>query len=81
MATSRRSFIADPNAFDNADEYVRLYGRRAFDALCAIVRYRSNRQELASYIRSTLAPLYDFRKPIEKVRDRILDRLEFATAA
>jgi len=44
-----------------------------------IVRYHSSRQELASHVRSTLAPVYDFRKPIEKARDRILDR--FACAA
>jgi hypothetical protein len=46
-----------------------------------IVRYRSSRQELASHMRSAFAPVHDFRKPIEKVRDRILDRLEFAGAA
>jgi hypothetical protein len=56
----------NPNAFDNADEYVRLYGSpgEPLTPFAPIVRYRSNRQELASYIRSTLAPLYDFRKPI-----------------
>ena len=71
------------DALDNANEYVRLYGSpgEPLTPFAPIVRYGSNRQELASYIRSTLAPLYDFRKPIEKVRDRIFDRLEFATAA
>jgi hypothetical protein len=39
------------------------------------VRYHSSRQELASYMRSAVAPVYDFRKPIEKVRDSIIDRL------
>jgi hypothetical protein len=46
-----------------------------------IVRYHSSLQELASHIRSVLAPAYDLRRPIEKVRDRIVDRLEFARAA
>jgi len=64
-------------AFDNADEYVRLYGSPGKPpALFApILRYRSSRQELASHMRSALAPVYDFRKPIEKVRDHIIDRL------
>jgi hypothetical protein len=64
-------------AFDNADEYVRLYGPPGEPpALFApVLRYRSSRQELASHMRSALAPVYDIRKPIEKVRDRIIHRL------
>jgi hypothetical protein len=64
-------------AFDNADEYVRLYGSsgECSAPFAPIVRFRSSRQELASHMRSALAPVYDFRKPIEKVRDRIVDRL------
>jgi hypothetical protein len=46
-----------------------------------IASYDNRRQELASHIRSALAPLYDFRNPIEKVRDRVVDRLEVARAA
>ena len=68
------SFQRDnPHAFDNADEYVRLYGSSGepLAPFAPIVSYNSSRQELASHIRSTLAPLYDFRKPIEKVRDSI----------
>jgi len=70
-----------PDAFDNADEYVRLYGssEKPLAPFAPTVRYHSSRQELASHIRSALAPVYDFRKPIEKVRDRIVDR--FARAA
>jgi Hint domain len=66
-----------PDAFDNADEYVRLYGssEKPLAPFAPTVRYHSSRQELASHIRSALAPVYDFRKPIEKVRDRIVDRL------
>jgi hypothetical protein len=71
------------HAFDNADEYVRLYGLggEPLAPFAPIVRYHSSLQELGSHIRSTLAPLYDFRRPIEKVRDRILDRLDLARAA
>jgi hypothetical protein len=43
-----------------------------------IVSYGGVRQELASHIRSALAPVYDLRKPIDKIRDRIADRAEFA---
>ena len=66
--------------FDNADEYVRLYGPPGEPPapFAPILRYHSSRQELASHMRSALAPVYDLRKPIEKVRDRIIDRLEYA---
>ena len=64
-------------AFDNAGEYVRLYGSPGAPLVpfAPILRYRGSRQELASHMRSALAPVYDIRKPIEKVRDRIIDRL------
>ena len=70
-------------AFDNAEEYVRLYGLggEPLAPFAPIVRYHSSLQELGSHIRSAVAPLYDFRRPIEKVRDRILDHLELARAA
>ena len=70
-------------AFDNADEYVRLYGLggEPLAPFAPIVRYHSSLQELGSHVRSALAPVYDFRRPIEKVRDRILDRLDLARAA
>jgi hypothetical protein len=68
------------HAFDNADEYVSRYGSpgEPLTLFAPIVRYHNSRQELASYIRSAFAPVYDCRKPIEKVRERIVDRLEFA---
>ena len=63
--------------FDNADEYVRLYGSPGEPPapFAPILRYRSSRQELASHMRSAFAPVYDFRRPIEKVRDRVIDRI------
>jgi Hint domain len=63
--------------FDNADEYVRLYGSPGEPPapFAPILRHRSSVQELGSHMRSVLAPVYDFRKPIERVRDRIIDRL------
>jgi hypothetical protein len=75
------SFQRDnPHAFDNADEYVRLYGSpgEPLALFAPIVRYHRSRQELASHMRSALAPVYDFRKPIEKVCDRVIDRLACA---
>jgi Hint domain len=77
------SFQRDkPFAFDNADDYFKLYGSpgEPFAPFAPIVHY-GRYQQLASHIRSVLAPVYDFRKPIEKVRDHILDRLEVARAA
>jgi Hint domain len=77
------SFLRDdPHAFDNEDEYIRLYGspEEPLTPFALFVPY-TGRQELASHIRSALAPVCDFRKPIDKVRDRISDRGEFARAA
>jgi Hint domain len=77
------SFLRDdPHAFDNADEYVRLYGApgEPLTPFAPYVPYNT-RQELASHIRNALAPIYDFRKPIDKVRDRVAERAEFALAA
>jgi hypothetical protein len=63
--------------FDNAEEYVRLYGspNETLVSFAPILHYRRRRQELAGHMRSALAPVYDFRRPIEKVRDRVIDRL------
>jgi hypothetical protein len=77
------SFLRDnPHAFDNADEYVQQYGPPG-EPLVPFAPYvcYSRRRELASHIRSALAPVYDFRKPIDKVRDRIADHADLAQAA
>jgi hypothetical protein len=71
------------HSFDNADEYVELYGLPSdpLTPFAPIVSYSGVRQELASRIRSGLAPVCDLRKPIDKIRDRIADRAEFVRAA
>jgi hypothetical protein len=70
-------------AFDNAEEYIALYGSFGgpLTPFAPIVAYYGGRQELASHIRSALAPICDFRKPIDKVRDRIAGQAELACAA
>jgi hypothetical protein len=71
------------SAFENADEYVRLYGSlgEPMTPFAPIVAYCGGRQELASHIRSALAPVHDFRKQIDKVRDRVADFAKLARAA
>jgi hypothetical protein len=71
------------SAFENADEYVRLYGSlgEPMTPFAPIVAYCGGRQELASHIRSALARIYDFRKPIDKVRDRLANSAESSLAA
>jgi hypothetical protein len=73
----------NPDAFDNMDEYVRLYGPpgEPLTPFASVVPYWGVRQELASHIRSVLAPVYDLRRPVDKIRDRIADRAELARAA
>ena len=77
------SYLRDnPDAFDNMDEYVRLYGSPGQPfAPFAPIAYSNRLQRLASQFRGALAPVYDFRTPADKVRDRIVDRADFARAA
>jgi hypothetical protein len=78
------SFLGDNrHAFDNADESVRLYGSPGEPSapFAPIVSYNGTRKQLASHIRSVLAPVYDFRKPSDRARDRIADQADFAQAA
>ena len=74
---------ANRSEFDNADEYAALYGSlgEPLTPCAPFVTYAGGRQELSSHIRSALAPVYDLRRPIDKVRDRLADRAEFAFAA
>jgi hypothetical protein len=73
----------DRSLFDNGEEYIALYGSpgEPLTLFAPIVSYSGGRQELASFIRSAVAPVCDFRKPIDKVRDRIADLAECALAA
>ena len=69
--------------FDNAEEYERLYGstvgpKRSF---APIVGLFGGRQELASRLRSAVSPLYDARKPLDRIRDHIASRAELGVAA
>jgi hypothetical protein len=77
------SFLRDnPHAVDYADEYVSLYGSpgEPLTPFAPVVSYRG-RQNLASHLRSALGPIYHFRKPSDKIRDRIADRAELVRAA
>jgi hypothetical protein len=69
--------------FDNAEEYVQLYGPAGapMEAFAPMVPYRGGRQRLASHIRSTIAPVYDFRTHLDKVRDRFVHQAALAKAA
>jgi hypothetical protein len=73
----------NPQGFDNAAEYVRLYGSfgEPMVPFAPVVAYKSGWQGLASHVRGSLAPVYDLRKPIERARDSVVDRLEFGRAA
>jgi hypothetical protein len=77
------SYLRDnPDAFDNMDEYVRLYGSPGEPlAPFAPIAYNNRLQRLALHFRSALAPVYDFRTPTDKVLNRIVDRADFARAA
>jgi hypothetical protein len=61
------SFLRDDlHAFDNADEYVSLYGSPGQPLTPFAPRVAYNRRhELASHIRSALEPVYDLRKTVD----------------
>lgn len=70
-------------AFDNADEYYALYGAPASDmAACApLAAFNGGRSELKSRLRSALAPVIDFRRPMDIARDNIEARAQQSKAA
>ena len=59
--------------FDNADEYVTLYGSPGEPPapFAPVLRFRRSRQELASHMRSAFAPVYDMRKLTHNVRQSL----------
>jgi Hint domain len=69
--------------FDNADEYLSLYGPRPhpMTPFARVLSHDGIKQELKSYIRSSAAYIYDMRGPLDKIRDRIADQAELAKAA
>jgi len=78
------SYLAQSGVdFSNANEYLALYGPRAYAMapFAPILSYNGRKNELASYVRSTLACVYDIRTPLDKIRDRIADQAELAKAA
>jgi hypothetical protein len=54
------------HAFDNPGYVILQLTREPPAPFAPIFRYRSSHQELASHMRSALAPVYDFPKPIER---------------
>ncbi len=72
-AESLQAKSTNRQLFDNYDEFVRLYGANAPDLLpCApVMGYLGGRGELASRLRSIIAPVVDVRRPLEVARDRI----------
>jgi hypothetical protein len=73
----------DHHGFDNAEEYERLYGstvgpQRNF---APVVAYYGRRRELISRLRSVVSPVYDARKPLDRIRDHIASRAELGIAA
>ncbi|MGI8853622.1 MAG: Hint domain-containing protein [Methyloceanibacter sp.] len=68
--------------FDNADEYVRLYGvpKGMKQPFAPILSYHGRRRELVSRLRSVVSPIYDVREPLDVIRDEIAARAELALA-
>jgi hypothetical protein len=66
----------DRSSFDNVGEYVALYGSlgEPYTPAAPMLAYSGGRQQLASHIRSAVAPICDFRRPIDTVRDRLAVR-------
>ncbi len=61
-------------SFDNYDEYVTLYGTAAAKTaapFAPIAAFNGARGELRSRMRSALAPIVDFRHPLDVVRDEV----------
>jgi len=65
----------DENA-SNFSEYVRRYGPPAEEERpCApVLAYNGARSEVSSRIRSAISPWFDFRRPLDVIRDRIEER-------
>jgi hypothetical protein len=70
--------------FSNADEHAGLYGALPVVAMapCApIAEHGGRRGALSSRLRSALAPVVDFRRPADVVRDDLDARAQLSRAA
>ena len=71
-------------AFDNRAEYEALYGHLAsvdMAPYAPIASFNGGRGELKSRLRSALAPVIDFRRPLDVVRDNVEARALLSKAA
>jgi hypothetical protein len=76
------SYLAEAGVdFSNADTYAALFGDRtyAMAPFAPILSHGRRRNELASYARSAFACVYDMRTPLDKIRDRLVDRAQRAS--
>lgn len=69
--------------FDNSADYVARYGHPLAkkEPFAPVAGYYGGRQELASHVRSSLSVVWDIRKPVDKVRDRLANQATLARAA
>jgi hypothetical protein len=67
-------------AFDNEPRNTALPSGKPMQPYAPFAR-RGRKHELASHLRSVIAPVYDIRKPEDRVRDRLADFAELARAA
>jgi hypothetical protein len=74
---------ADRADFDNADEYVAVYGATlTTQTLYAPIAARNGRRQvLQSHLRGMFAPIYDRRQPLEIIQDELARQAHLRSAA
>lgn len=73
------SYLAEAGVdFGNSAEYEALYGPREFSMapFAPILSFKGKKEQLASYARSAVACFYDMRAPLDRIRDRVVNRAE-----
>jgi Hint domain len=70
------SLLKVDQAANNFSDYLRRYGPPATEEVpyAPILAYNGARSEVSSRIRSAISPWYDFRQPLDVIRDRIEER-------